>query len=144
MEAASYLCIYLTRPKTWWHIIIWKKNPSTISSILCRTIWIRVLVQVDSRYNCCLMQITNNRKTRNYHKVWESDECFSEFFLSKVQTGFGRTGSHFWGFQTHGVVPDIVTLAKGIGNGFPMAAVVTTKGISVLFPHDVKQSNCKI
>jgi len=50
-----------------------------------------------------------------------------------VQTGFGRTGSHFWGFQTHGVVPDIVTLAKGIGNGFPMAAVVTTKGISVPF-----------
>ncbi|XP_032061931.1 alanine--glyoxylate aminotransferase 2, mitochondrial isoform X2 [Aythya fuligula] len=48
----------------------------------------------------------------------------------QVQTGFGRTGSHFWGFQTHGVVPDIVTLAKGIGNGFPMAAVVTTKEIA--------------
>ncbi|NXX67094.1 AGT2 aminotransferase, partial [Spizella passerina] len=53
--------------------------------------------------------------------------CISD----EVQTGFGRTGSHFWGFQTHGVLPDIVTLAKGIGNGFPMAAVVTTKGISV-------------
>lgn len=64
--------------------------------------------------------------------MWESDGGFSGFFLWKVQTGFGRTGSHFWGFQTHGVVPDIVTLAKGIGNGFPMAAVVTTKGISVL------------
>ncbi|XP_035419667.1 alanine--glyoxylate aminotransferase 2, mitochondrial isoform X3 [Cygnus atratus] len=48
----------------------------------------------------------------------------------QVQTGFGRTGSHFWGFQTHDVVPDIVTLAKGIGNGFPMAAVVTTKEIA--------------
>ncbi|NWR38856.1 AGT2 aminotransferase, partial [Tachuris rubrigastra] len=48
----------------------------------------------------------------------------------EVQTGFGRTGSHFWGFQTHGVVPDMVTLAKGIGNGFPMAAVVTTKEIA--------------
>jgi 4-aminobutyrate aminotransferase-like enzyme len=45
-----------------------------------------------------------------------------------VQTGFGRLGSHFWGFQTHDVLPDIVTMAKGIGNGFPMAAVVTTPG----------------
>ncbi|KAM3655058.1 alanine--glyoxylate aminotransferase 2, mitochondrial isoform X2 [Ammospiza nelsoni] len=52
--------------------------------------------------------------------------CISD----EVQTGFGRTGSHFWGFQTHGVVPDIVTLAKGIGNGFPMAGVVTTKEIA--------------
>ncbi|XP_075788695.1 alanine--glyoxylate aminotransferase 2, mitochondrial isoform X4 [Pelodiscus sinensis] len=48
----------------------------------------------------------------------------------EVQTGFGRTGSHFWGFQTHDVVPDIVTLAKGIGNGFPMAAVITTSEIA--------------
>lgn len=45
-----------------------------------------------------------------------------------MQTGFGRLGSHFWGFQTHGILPDIVTMAKGIGNGFPMAAVVTTPG----------------
>ncbi|XP_021235653.1 alanine--glyoxylate aminotransferase 2, mitochondrial [Numida meleagris] len=52
--------------------------------------------------------------------------CISD----EVQTGFGRTGSHFWGFQTHDVVPDIITLAKGIGNGFPMAAVVTTKEIA--------------
>ncbi|NXT81835.1 AGT2 aminotransferase, partial [Zapornia atra] len=52
--------------------------------------------------------------------------CISD----EVQTGFGRTGSHFWGFQTHDIVPDIVTLAKGIGNGFPMAAVVTTKEIA--------------
>ena len=35
----------------------------------------------------------------------------------EVQTGFGRTGEHFWGFQNSGVVPDIVTMAKGIGNG---------------------------
>ena len=45
-----------------------------------------------------------------------------------MQTGFGRLGSHFWGFQTHDVLPDVVTMAKGIGNGFPMAAVVTTPG----------------
>ncbi|XP_039698624.1 alanine--glyoxylate aminotransferase 2, mitochondrial isoform X1 [Pteropus medius] len=48
----------------------------------------------------------------------------------EVQTGFGRLGSHFWGFQTHGVLPDIVTMAKGIANGFPMAAVVTTPEIA--------------
>merc|ERR1711970_1451392 len=48
----------------------------------------------------------------------------------EVQTGFGRCGSHFWGFETHGVKPDIVTMAKGIGNGFPMAAIVTTKEIA--------------
>ncbi|XP_061732483.1 alanine--glyoxylate aminotransferase 2, mitochondrial isoform X2 [Nerophis ophidion] len=48
----------------------------------------------------------------------------------EVQTGFGRTGSHFWGFQGHDVLPDIVTMAKGIGNGFPMGAVVTTREIA--------------
>ncbi|KAM4875115.1 alanine--glyoxylate aminotransferase 2, mitochondrial isoform 2-T2 [Thomomys bottae] len=48
----------------------------------------------------------------------------------EVQTGFGRLGSHFWGFQSQGVLPDIVTMAKGIGNGFPMAAVVTAPEIA--------------
>jgi alanine-glyoxylate transaminase / (R)-3-amino-2-methylpropionate-pyruvate transaminase len=47
----------------------------------------------------------------------------------EVQTGFGRMGSHFWGFATQGVIPDIVTMAKGIGNGYPLAAVVTTPEI---------------
>ena len=48
----------------------------------------------------------------------------------EVQTGFGRMGSHFWGFERAGVMPDIVTMAKGIGNGFPLAAVVTTPEIA--------------
>src|SRR5262245_58230416 len=48
----------------------------------------------------------------------------------EVQTGFGRTGTHFWGFETQGVIPDIVTMAKGIGNGCPLAAVVTTPKIA--------------
>jgi Aminotransferase class-III len=43
----------------------------------------------------------------------------------EVQSGFGRIGSHFWGFERAAVVPDIVTMAKGIGNGVPLAAVVT-------------------
>jgi alanine-glyoxylate transaminase / (R)-3-amino-2-methylpropionate-pyruvate transaminase len=48
----------------------------------------------------------------------------------EVQAGFGRTGSHFWGFESQGVIPDVVTLAKGIGNGCPLAAVVTTPEIA--------------
>jgi len=48
----------------------------------------------------------------------------------EVQAGFGRTGTHYWGFETQGVIPDIVTLAKGIGNGCPLGAVVTTPKIA--------------
>ncbi len=48
----------------------------------------------------------------------------------EVQTGFGRTGTHFWGFETQDVIPDIVTMAKGIGNGCPLAAVVTTPEVA--------------
>src|SRR5712671_6799013 len=48
----------------------------------------------------------------------------------EVQTGFGRTGAHYWGFQNSGVVPDIVTMAKGIGNGVPLGAVTTRMDIA--------------
>ncbi|MDB4879439.1 MAG: aminotransferase [Gemmatimonadetes bacterium] len=48
----------------------------------------------------------------------------------EVQTGFGRTGDHFWGFENFGVVPDFVTMAKGIGNGAPLAAVTTRMEIA--------------
>jgi alanine-glyoxylate transaminase/(R)-3-amino-2-methylpropionate-pyruvate transaminase len=48
----------------------------------------------------------------------------------EVQSGFGRTGAHYWGFQNWGVVPDIVTMAKGIGNGLPLAAVTTRREIA--------------
>jgi 4-aminobutyrate aminotransferase-like enzyme len=51
----------------------------------------------------------------------------------EVQVGFGRLGTHFWGFQTQGVVPDIVVLGKPIGNAFPLAAVVTTHEIAAAF-----------
>lgn len=50
--------------------------------------------------------------------------------MDEVQTGFGRTGNNFWGFRSHDIIPDIVTMAKGIGNGFPMAAVITTQEIA--------------
>ncbi len=48
----------------------------------------------------------------------------------EVQTGFGRTGENFWGFENYDVVPDIVTMAKGIGNGAPLAAVTTRREIA--------------
>uniref|UniRef100_UPI00257F9671 aminotransferase class III-fold pyridoxal phosphate-dependent enzyme n=1 Tax=Candidatus Borrarchaeum sp. TaxID=2846742 RepID=UPI00257F9671 len=47
----------------------------------------------------------------------------------EVQVGFGRVGTHFWGFQTQNVVPDIVTMGKPMGNGHPLSAVVTTPEI---------------
>ena len=51
----------------------------------------------------------------------------------EVQVGFGRVGTHMWAFETQGVVPDIVTLGKPIGNGHPLAAVVTTQEIADAF-----------
>ena len=48
----------------------------------------------------------------------------------EVQSGFGRTGEHFWGFEHGGVTPDIVTMAKGIGNGAPLAACTTRPEIA--------------
>ena len=41
-----------------------------------------------------------------------------------MQTGWGRTGEHFWGFQAHGIVPEIITFAKGIANGLPLGGVI--------------------
>ena len=51
----------------------------------------------------------------------------------EVQTGYGRTGTHFWGFELYGVVPDIVVLGKPIGNGHPIGAVITTPEIASSF-----------
>jgi 4-aminobutyrate aminotransferase-like enzyme/Ser/Thr protein kinase RdoA (MazF antagonist) len=63
--------------------------------------------------------------------------CISD----EVQVGFGRLGSAFWGFQTQGVVPDIVTMGKPIGNGYPLAAVVTTREIADQFDSGMKYFN---
>ena len=46
------------------------------------------------------------------------------FIADEVQTGFGRTGDHFWGYQAHGMMPDLITLAKGVGNGLTLGAVI--------------------
>ncbi|WP_433217516.1 aspartate aminotransferase family protein [Dactylosporangium sp. CS-047395] len=58
--------------------------------------------------------------------VWQRvlDEHGILLISDEVQTGWGRTGEHFWGYQAHGITPDLLTFAKGIGNGFALAGVV--------------------
>ncbi|MEV7283232.1 aminotransferase [Streptomyces sp. NPDC093252] len=51
----------------------------------------------------------------------------------EVQVGYGRLGDHFWGFEQQGVVPDIVTVAKAMGNGHPLGAVITTAEIAAAY-----------
>lgn len=59
--------------------------------------------------------------SRCYEEVREAGGvCIAD----EVQTGFGRCGEHFWMFQAHSMVPDIVTLGKPMGNGYPLSAVV--------------------
>ncbi|UPO76348.1 aminotransferase [Arthrobacter sp. Helios] len=52
--------------------------------------------------------------------------CISD----EVQMGYGRLGRYFWGFEEHGVVPDIITMAKAMGNGHPLGAVITRREIA--------------
>jgi 4-aminobutyrate aminotransferase-like enzyme/Ser/Thr protein kinase RdoA (MazF antagonist) len=59
----------------------------------------------------------------------------------EVQVGLGRVGSHLWAFETQGVVPDIVTLGKPLGNGHPLAAVVTTPEIAASFHNGMEYFN---
>ena len=59
----------------------------------------------------------------------------------EVQVGFGRVGSHFWGFETQDVIPDIVTMGKPMGNGHPMGAVVTTPAIAQAFNNGMEYFN---
>src|SRR6185503_13654526 len=58
-----------------------------------------------------------------------------------VQVGFGRVGRAFWGFELQGVVPDVVTLGKPIGNGHPVGAVVTTPEIARSFQTGMEYFN---
>src|SRR5688572_2017071 len=55
----------------------------------------------------------------------------------EVQTGFGRTGEHFWGFENWGVTPDLVTMAKGIGNGAPLGACTTRPEIAAMMKNRI-------
>ena len=59
----------------------------------------------------------------------------------EVQVGFGRVGEKFWGFELQDVIPDIVTLGKPIGNGHPLAAVVTTAEVAEAFANGMEYFN---
>ncbi|WP_291868993.1 aminotransferase class III-fold pyridoxal phosphate-dependent enzyme [Maribacter sp.] len=63
--------------------------------------------------------------------------CISD----EVQTGCGRMGKTFWGFQLHNVVPDIVTIGKPLGNGHPIAAVACTKEVAEKFANGMEYFN---
>ncbi len=61
------------------------------------------------------------------------DENGILFISDEVQTGWGRTGDHFWGYEAHGIKPDIITFAKGVGNGLPMGGVIARAEIMDCF-----------
>ena len=63
------------------------------------------------------------------------------FIADEVQPGFGRTGAGLWGFQRHGIVPDIVTMGKPMGNGFPMGGVALRPGLLSAFTAREKYFN---
>lgn len=71
-----------------------------------------------------------------FRKVYETVRAAGGICIAdEVQVGFGRVGKHWWAFQLQGedVVPDIVTMGKPMGNGHPVAAVITTKEIAESF-----------
>jgi 4-aminobutyrate aminotransferase-like enzyme len=63
------------------------------------------------------------------------------FIADEVQPGFGRTGAHMWGFERHGVAPDLATLGKPMGNGFPIGAVVGRRAAMDRFGATARYSN---
>jgi 4-aminobutyrate aminotransferase len=62
------------------------------------------------------------------------DEYGILFVSDEVQTGWGRTGDHFWGYQAHGLVPDLLTFAKGVGNGLVVGGVVARADVMNSLP----------
>jgi 4-aminobutyrate aminotransferase-like enzyme len=63
------------------------------------------------------------------------------FIADEVQSGFGRSGTHMWGHERHGVVPDIVTLGKPMGNGYPVAGLVVRPDVVASFGQDMRYFN---
>ena len=61
--------------------------------------------------------------------------------VDEIQIGFGRVGTHFWGFEMSGVIPDIITLGKSIGNGHPLSVVITKKHIAESFNNGMEYFN---
>jgi 4-aminobutyrate aminotransferase-like enzyme len=63
------------------------------------------------------------------------------FIADEVQSGFGRSGDRFWGYQRHGVAPDIATMGKPMGNGFPVAGIAVAPAIVEKFGRDTRYFN---
>lgn len=63
------------------------------------------------------------------------------YIADEVQTGCGRHGKHFWAFEEHGVLPDIVTVGKPAGNGHPLGAVVATRAVADAFANGMEYFN---
>jgi 4-aminobutyrate aminotransferase-like enzyme len=63
------------------------------------------------------------------------------FVADEVQCGFARTGSHMWGYQRHGVVPDIISLGKPMGNGYPVAGIAVRPEVAADFGNDMRYFN---
>ena len=77
---------------------------------------------------------------KNYiKKLYPSIKKLGGLYISdETQTGFGRLGKYFWGYEMHDIEPDIIILGKPIGNGHPMAAVITTKKINKSFENGLE------
>lgn len=63
------------------------------------------------------------------------------FVADEVQCGFARTGSHMWGYQRHGIIPDIISLGKPMGNGYPVAGIAVRPEVASEFGHDMRYFN---
>jgi len=66
------------------------------------------------------------------------------FISDEVQTGWGRTGDHFWGYQAHGITPDILTFAKGVGNGLALGGVVAGAELMNSLPGNSKRMGARL
>ncbi|MDA7965331.1 aspartate aminotransferase family protein [Ruegeria sp.] len=63
------------------------------------------------------------------------------FVADEVQSGFARDGRHMWGYKSHGVVPDIVSMGKPMGNGYPVAGIAVRPEVADAFGHDMRYFN---
>lgn len=121
---------------------------------------------VETGFNQAVAEAIALLKTRGYgiaallcDSIFSSDGVFSDpagflkpaietihqagglYIADEVQPGFGRTGDCFWGFQRHNVIPDMVTMGKPMGNGYPVAALVVKPDLLETFCHDVGYFN---
>jgi 4-aminobutyrate aminotransferase-like enzyme len=63
------------------------------------------------------------------------------FIADEVQSGFGRSGERMWGYQRHGIDPDIVTMGKPMGNGYPVAGIAVVPDVVAGFGRDMRYFN---